>query len=138
MYSSYYYRCCCYRRSCDDCYDCRSPYCCLLQQSTDDQEIDITQRSCMASHRKLGVHENHQKSENGATDFSSIDHSLYEAWIAYRSIYLPNMRYSLPATSSANCFLPLATSSPILNAHSRLVNICTVYVPSPGPRSQFS
>lgn len=61
---------------------------------------------------KLSTHISHQRSENGATDFSSIARSE-AAWTAYRSIYLPSMRYSLPATSCTRQKLFTIQSSPI-------------------------
>lgn len=83
-----------------------------LRQSADDQDINITQRSCTKSHRKLAVHENsagsykteytscQQRLEDGATVLKAQSISRFEARTAYRSIYHPGMRYSLPATSS--------------------------------------
>jgi hypothetical protein len=42
-----------------------------LRQSADDQQVDITQRSCMESHKTLGVHDN--PVSNHRTEY---DHSL--------------------------------------------------------------
>jgi hypothetical protein len=54
----------------------------------------------------------HQRLENGATDFSSID-TRSEAWTAYRSICLPSMRYSLSAISFARQEFATIQRSPI-------------------------
>jgi hypothetical protein len=83
----------------------------FIQQSADDEAIDIAQRCCQESHRTLGVHENPAgiyKTEYAhllatgnkmAQLISAQAITRPDAWIAYRSIYLPSLRYSLSSTS---------------------------------------
>jgi hypothetical protein len=86
-----------------------------LRQSTDYQHVDITQRSCMESHKTLGVHDNpvsnHRTEYNylfakGRNDSRNMAQLISvqtitrpEAWTAYRNIYRASMSYSLPVTS---------------------------------------
>jgi hypothetical protein len=82
-----------------------------IQQSADDQEIDIVQRCCQESHRTLGVHDNPAsiykteyahllaKGNNMAQLISAQAITRPDAWIAYRRVYLPSLSYSLPSTS---------------------------------------
>jgi hypothetical protein len=96
-----------------------------LRQSTDEQEVTITQRCCTASRRTLGVHEN--PSSNLQTEFEHLlskgkkmSHLISaqfitrtEAWTAYRSIYLLSMSYSFPRTSFNRRELAKVQSRPI-------------------------
>jgi hypothetical protein len=82
-----------------------------IQLSADDQEIDIVQRCYQESHPTLGVHENPAsiykteyahllaKGNNVAQLISAHAITRPDAWIAYRSMYLPSHSYSLPSTS---------------------------------------
>jgi hypothetical protein len=82
-----------------------------LRHSADDQEIGITQRCCTTSHRTLGVHKNpagnyqteHKhllsKGQNMAQLISAQSIKRSDGWLAFRSIYLASMSYSLPTTS---------------------------------------
>jgi hypothetical protein len=96
-----------------------------LRQSVDDQDVEITQRCCTTSHRTLGVHEN--PSGNSRTEYEhllakgkNMAHMISaqliarpEGWIAYRSIYLSSMGYSLPSTSFTRRELSTIQRSPI-------------------------
>jgi hypothetical protein len=83
-----------------------------VRQSAEVQEIDITQRSCATFHRTLlgvdeslaGIYKTEYtyivtKGQAMSQLISAQSITRYEAWTAYRIIYLPSMRYSLPATS---------------------------------------
>jgi hypothetical protein len=96
-----------------------------LRKSADDQDIDITQRCCTTSHRTLGVHENPSgslqteckhlvsKGKKMAHLISAQLIARSQGWLAYRSIYLPSMSYSLPSTSFTRRELANIQSSPI-------------------------
>ncbi len=82
-----------------------------LRQSSNGHLMDIEQRDCRQSHRTLGVMENpsmdysdhkkylQSKGKSLALHLSASQVNPTESWVAYRSIYLASMRYSLAATS---------------------------------------
>jgi hypothetical protein len=85
----------------------------------------MTQRWCTTSHRTLGVRQNpsgnlqtecdHLLSEGKKTAhlISAQVIARHEAWMAYRSIYLPSMSYSLSSTSFDRKTLAKIQSNPI-------------------------